>query len=116
MRICRKFTCIENDVIRLSKFLKLRIIRPDEHIVHEQSMIGTAGNNSDLDAVFRIPPCKTIGDVESVTNIQVIDCPFPDNQKSVFINPDIDIAPPYVIDEFRSGNDSLVFRASSCFF
>jgi len=116
MRIRWKFSCIENDVIRLSKFLKLRIIRPDEHIVHEQSMIRTAGNNSDLDAVFRIPPCKTIGDVESVTNIQLIDRPFPNNQKSVLINPDIEVAPPYVVDEFRSGNDSLVFGASSCFF
>ena len=79
-------------------------------------MIRAAGNNSDFDAVFRIPPCKTMGDVKSVTNIQVIDCPFPDNQKSVFIDPDIDIAPPYVVNEIWSGNDSLVFRTSSCFF
>lgn len=56
--------------------LEIFSIRSNEHISHEQSMIGTRADNADLDSVFLIPSCKTIDDVDSISRVQVVDSTF----------------------------------------
>ena len=116
MGICRKFSSIENHIIRFTKFLKLLCVRADEHVVHEQRVIGPAGNDSNLDPVFRIPTGKAAINVNPFSDVQIVDRPFSDNYKCILIDANVDISPPDVVYEFRCGYDSLVFGASSSFF
>lgn len=44
--------------------LQLLLGRPDEHIVHEQSVVGTGAHHSDLDAVVGVPPCIAVQNVK----------------------------------------------------
>ena len=53
--------------------LKLLGPGPDEHVPHEESMVGTSANNTDVDPVAFIPSCKSINNVNAATGVQVID-------------------------------------------
>jgi len=56
--------------------LKLLWPGPDKHVPHEESMVGTSANNTDVDPVAFIPSCKSINDVNAATGVQVIDGTF----------------------------------------
>lgn len=56
--------------------LKIFTVRSDEHIPHEQSMVGTGADNSDFDLILLVPSCKSVDDVDTVSGIQVIDSSF----------------------------------------
>lgn len=51
---------------------------------HKQGMICTGTNNSDLNAVLRIPPGKTVEDVNELSGVQVIDSPFAIDFKCIY--------------------------------
>lgn len=53
--------------------LQLLAIGSDEHIAHEESMVGTSADDSDLDLVFFVPSRITINNVNTISRIQVID-------------------------------------------
>ena len=46
----------------------------DEHVSHEETMVGSGTDDSDFDSVARIPPGISIKDVNSRAGIEVIDC------------------------------------------
>lgn len=50
--------------------------RPDEHIPHEQGMVGTSTDNADSDPVTFVPASKAINDVNPVSGVQVVDGTF----------------------------------------
>ena len=56
--------------------LKLLWPRPDEHVPHEESMVGTSANNPDVDPVAFVPSCKSINDVNAATGVQVVNSTF----------------------------------------
>lgn len=70
--IGRERPCIINGVVRV-EFGKLFPRGTDEHIAHEQSMIGSSANNAHADPVSLIPASVAINDIYSVTSIQVVD-------------------------------------------
>ena len=47
--------------------LKVFSLRPNEHVTHEESMVGTSADNPDLDSIFFVPSCKTIDDINAVS-------------------------------------------------
>lgn len=49
----------------------------DEHVSHEQSMIGSRANNSNIDPITFIPAGKAINHINSVPSVQIVDCAFP---------------------------------------
>lgn len=49
---------------------------PDEHVPHEQRMVGTSTDNTDFDSVAFIPTSKAIDDINSVPSVQVVDGTF----------------------------------------
>lgn len=51
-------------------------LRSDEHVAHEQSMIGTSANDSDPDAVLLVPSCKPVDNVDTISGVEVIDSTF----------------------------------------
>ena len=55
---------------------KLCSRRPNEHIPHEERMIGTSANDSDIDAILLVPSGKSIYHVDAISSIQVIDGTF----------------------------------------
>ena len=56
--------------------LEVLSLRSDEHIAHEESMVGTSTDNPDLDPVLLIPSRKAVHDVDTVSGIQVVDGTF----------------------------------------
>lgn len=57
----------------MHQFLRLG---PDEHVPHEQGMVGTSADNADSDPITLVPTSKAINDVDSVSSIQIIDGTF----------------------------------------
>jgi hypothetical protein len=45
----------------------------DQHVAHEESVVGTGANNTDVDAVTLIPSGKSINDVDTVAGVEVVD-------------------------------------------
>ena len=48
----------------------------DEHVSHDESMVGTSTHDSDLDSVLLIPSCKAVDNVDAVSCVQVINGTF----------------------------------------
>jgi hypothetical protein len=53
--------------------LQLLAARPDEHVAHEESMVGTSADNTDVDAVTLVPAGETIDNVDTVAGVEVVD-------------------------------------------
>ena len=52
------------------------MLRSDEHVAHEQGMIGTSANDSDPDAVLLVPSCKSVDNVDTISGVEVINSTF----------------------------------------
>jgi hypothetical protein len=53
--------------------LQLLAAGPDEHVAHEESMVGTSADNTNVDAVTLVPAGETIDNVDTVAGIEVVD-------------------------------------------
>lgn len=53
--------------------LELLAARPDEHVAHEESMVGASADNANVDAVALVPAGETIDNVDAVTGVEVVD-------------------------------------------
>lgn len=51
---------------------------------HEEGVVGSGSNDSDLDSVFGIPAGETIEDIDIFSGIEVVDSSFSVNLESVF--------------------------------
>lgn len=51
-------------------------LRSDEHIAHEERMVGTRADDADLDLVFLVPSCETVHNVNSISRVQVVNGTF----------------------------------------
>lgn len=58
------------------KVLQLFRLRPDEHIPHEEGMVRSGTDDSNIDSVALVPASKAINDIYAISGIQVVDCPF----------------------------------------
>lgn len=56
--------------------LKLRPLRSDEHVSHEEGMVGTGADNTNVDSVSLVPSCVTVDDVDSVSCVEVVNGTF----------------------------------------
>ena len=53
--------------------LQLLAAGPDEHVAHEESMVGTSADNTNVDAVALVPAGETIDNVDAVAGVEVVD-------------------------------------------
>ena len=53
--------------------LQLLAAGPNEHVAHEESMVGTGADNTDVDAVALVPAGETIDNVDAVAGVKVVD-------------------------------------------
>ena len=56
--------------------LKVFALRSDEHVTHEESMVGTSTDNSDPNSVLLVPSCKAVHDVDTVSGVEVVNGTF----------------------------------------
>lgn len=52
---------------------KLLSCRSDQHVAHEESMVGTSADNSDAYPVALVPAGKSINNIDAISGVQVID-------------------------------------------
>ena len=50
--------------------------RSDKHIAHEQCMVGSGADDSDIDAVSLVPSRETVNNINATSCVQVVDGPF----------------------------------------
>lgn len=50
---------------------------------HEEGVVGSGRNNSDLDPVFGIPTGETVKDIDIFSGVEVVDSSFSVNLESV---------------------------------
>ena len=68
----RESTSVVDHVVGV-EVLQLLAAGPDEHVAHEESMVGTSADNTDVDAVALVPAGETIDNVDAVAGVQVVD-------------------------------------------
>lgn len=68
----RESTGVVDHVVGV-EVLQLLAAGPDEHVAHEESMVGTSADNTDVDAVTLVPAGETIDNVDTVAGVEVVD-------------------------------------------
>lgn len=53
--------------------LKILAIWADQHVAHEESVVGTGADDADLDLVLLVPSCETVDNVDAIPGVEVID-------------------------------------------
>lgn len=53
--------------------LKILAIWADQHVAHEESVVGTRADDADLDLVLLVPSCETVDNVDAIPGVEVID-------------------------------------------
>lgn len=68
-------TGIVDHVVRV-EVLELLARWPDKHVVHEECMVGTSADDTDVDPVALIPAGVAINDINAVPGVEVVDGTF----------------------------------------
>ena len=81
----------------LEVFLDLLGARANEHLFHEQGVIGPGADDSDLDLIKRVPTAPTVNDEEVGSTVEVVDGPLSVDFVSFRTDGDVSRSPPYRI-------------------
>ena len=71
--------------------------RPDEHVVHEQRVVGPRADHADLDAIVRVPAGEAVEAVEPLARVQVVDRALAVDGERLRVEGDVDRPPPDVL-------------------
>ena len=71
----REGTGIVDGVVGV-EVLQLFAAGANEHVAHEERMVGTGADDSDADAVLLIPAGITVDDVDAIPGVEVVDSTF----------------------------------------
>ena len=116
MRIGGKLPRVVDHVVGRAKFRQLSRVGRMKHVVHEQRVIGASTDDTNLQAVLRIPTSETIEDINSLARVEVIDRALAVDEKDMFIEFEIDRPPP----DFRLAvgmvDDPLIERRAARLF
>lgn len=66
---------VVDDIVRVEG-LELLTRGPDEHVAHEEGMVGTGADDPDADSVALVPAGKAIDDVDAVSGVEIVDSAF----------------------------------------
>ena len=70
--ICRESTGIVDDVVRMEVF-ELFSCRSDQHVAHEEGMVGASANHTDAYPVALVPAGEAIDDVDAFSGVEKVD-------------------------------------------
>ena len=112
-RVGNKLPGVEDDVVRFAKAGELFLRGTDQHVVHEERMIGASADDTNLETIFRIPTGESVDDIEMIASIEVVN-----RARSVLKERGVgdllvDGPPPNVVGAFGVVDDALVFRTTT---
>ena len=109
----RELTRVDDDVVGFSEALELFGGGADEHVPHEERVIGAGADDADLHPVLRVPASEPVDDVQLLLGIQKVDGAFTVDIERLFVEADVDLSPPDVV--FRAGllDNALVVWAAA---
>lgn len=112
-----EFTSIENveiDFLVITEILnKLLGGRGDEHVLHEESVVRSAADNSDFESVLGIPSSVSIDNIKSGLLAEILDGKVSAELVAVGVDGDVDITPPDGVLGGLIENDSLFLGDTS---
>lgn len=110
----REFASVEDGKVGSAKVLQFFFGGADQHVAHEEQVVCTGGNNTDLLAVLGVPAGETIKDIEARTGIEVVDGTLAVDQKDLFVNGSVDRTPPDILlGGFFTDNTLVLGRTAS---
>lgn len=56
--------------------LQLLPRRANEHVTHEQRVVGSGADNAHIDPVTVIPACEAIDDIDPISGVEIVDGTF----------------------------------------
>ncbi len=56
--------------------LQLFALGPNEHVTHEEGMVGACADNSDIDPILLIPAGIAVDNIDSIAGVEVVDGSF----------------------------------------
>mmetsp|Transcript_23072 Transcript_23072/g.27225 ORF Transcript_23072/g.27225 Transcript_23072/m.27225 type:complete len:271 (+) Transcript_23072:215-1027(+) len=119
--VARESTGVVNRVVWFTEVGKFLLCGADQHVVHEEGVIGAASNDPDLVAIIWIPPCKSVKDIQPGTSVQVVDGSFAVDPEAALRQWHVDGSPPNVIlcgwllnDSFIQGRAPCLCTRKSC--
>lgn len=68
----RERASVVDDIVGV-EVLELLTLGADQHVAHEESVVGTSADNANADAVALIPTGVTIDDIDAVAGVEVVD-------------------------------------------
>lgn len=68
----RERTSVVDDIVGVEVF-EFLTLGADQHVAHEESVVGTSADNANADAVALIPAGVTIDNIDAVTGVEVVD-------------------------------------------
>lgn len=70
--VCREAASVIDHVVGMEMF-QLFPRGPDKHVSHEEGMVGSGTDDSDVDSVALVPASKAIDNVDTISGVEIID-------------------------------------------
>lgn len=99
--------------VGLAKVLELLGGGSDQHVSHEQSVVGSGTDNSHLDSVLGVPAGVGVHNVDSLSGVEVVDSSLSVDEPRLLRQLLVDGAPPDVLDGTGLLHNSLVLGRSA---
>ena len=111
-----RLAAVVDHPIRLAEICQFLLRRTNQHVPHEQRMVGTPANNADLQPMLRIPRRIAVNAIDVIPpRVQRDDGGVLQDREGLLADGDVDVPPPDVILGNGVLNDALVLRAAPSF-
>lgn len=108
-----ELTSVVDGKVRFAEVLKLLLSGADQHVAHEQGVVGTRTDDSNLDTVARVPAGVSVNNEQLFTSTQVVQGTRARNLPGEFVNLLVDGTPPNVLRGGLLVDNSLVQGGST---
>jgi hypothetical protein len=111
-RVGREAAGVVDHVVGRTEVGQLLGSRADQHVAHEQRVVGTLADDAHLDAVVLVPAGEAVDHVELVAGAEVVDSAATRDVEHPVLQADVDITPPDVVEHLFMTHDALVLRTA----
>ncbi|KAH3664895.1 hypothetical protein OGATHE_003710 [Ogataea polymorpha] len=111
----RELAGVPDREVWLAKVAQLLVGGSDQHVLHEQCVVGPRTDDSHLDSVARVPASKGVDDVHFVSGSEVVDSSALGDLPGLLVNLLVDRSPPDVLCRRLLVDNSLVLRRAARF-
>ena len=112
-RVRRKLTGVVDHVVGRAELVEFVQRGPDQHVVHEEGVVGAAAQHADLQPAGWIPAGVAVAHVDLVPRVEVVDGPLAVQQEGVVVDGMVDRSPPDIRLRCRCPYDVFILRAAT---